>query len=378
MFKKYIILILVMSMSSILCAMEPHIKKVEKTLERDGKKYIKVDRKIFFNNAKIWYLTLNEEGKKELLKKKWGDYFMGLEFGRPKRSNGGWSLWNFFNCYVKAKDSYKNVPQMFLPENVYITQINGVTLAEIVSPLSADGKVGKMSMRLMQFPSHKNWLFMRIKFINSTIEPWRLGISAYPGNSNNPKERERWIATKENKYCVSKDKFSFEPASNALVMYSKFVHDKFGNFLVFESAKFKKINLPKCGAGVMARFFPKKGEKEFKFALGYFSNKPAADELPRFLGESQDNIYKFMENIDWEPKLNTSEFEKILADTAKLIKDMSAMGSDGKKFETELKNIKLAFETAVKANDMNKASAQMELLKKLKAKISKAAMTQLF
>jgi hypothetical protein len=376
MIKKALTSIAIISAGFLLNAMEPHIKTVEKKLDRDGRKYIKTDRKIFFNNGNIWYLTVNEEGKKELVQKKWGDYFMGLEFGRPKRSNGGWSLWGFFECYARINGKYQNIPKMFLPENVYITQLNGATLAEIICPLSADGKAGKMSMRVMQFPSHKNWLFMRVKFTDTNINPWRFTLSAYPGNSNNPKERERWIATKENKYCVSKNQYKFAPESNALVMYSKFIHENFGNFLIFEAAKFDKLQLPKCGAGVMTYFFPKKGIKEFKFALGYFSDKSAADELPRFLGESQDNIYKFMENIDWEPKLNTSEFTKLYTDTDKLIKDMAELGSGGKKFKKELDDIKTAFDAAVKSNNMNKAAEQQELLKKLKAKVAKAAMSQ--
>lgn len=376
MFKRIFALLSVMALAPALCAMEPHIKKEEKTLERDGKKYIMTDRNIFFDNGKIWYLTLNQEGSREIVKQQWGDYFLGLEFGRAKGTNGGWSLWGFFECYARINGSYKNIPQMFMPENVYITKINDATLAEIISPLSADGKAGKMSMRIMQFPSHADWLFIRVKFIDNTVEPWRFTFSAYPGNSNNPKERERWIATKENNYCVSKDKVSFKPASNALVMYSKFVHENFGDLLIFEASKFQRIELPKAGAGVMSYFFPVKGEKEFKFALSYFMDKPAADELPRFLGESQDNIYSFMEKIDWEPKLDTSDFEKLFADTEKLVKDMAAMGSGGKEYEKELKSIKDAFDAAVKANDMNQAAAQLEQLKKLKAKIAEAAMSQ--
>jgi hypothetical protein len=375
MLKNSIISVIAIVIVSTAFATDPHIKTVVKNWEQGEKKYIKTDRNIFFKNGRIWYLTYNEKGKKELVSK----YFkMGLDFGRPVGSNGSWSIWNFFKCYVIINGKYKNVPEMFLPENVYISQVDGATLAEILFPLSADGKMGKMSMRIMQFPSHNNWLFIQVKFINTAIMPKRLSFNAYPGNANNPKERERWIGTKENEYCLGKENVMFKPESNGLVMYSKFVHENSGNFFIFEASKFSKGYLPGNGANVSITLFPKEGEKEFKFGLGYFLNKSTADELPRFLGETQDSVYNFMENINWAPKPNSNEFDKLCTDTAKLIKDMASMsmGADIKKFETELNNIKMAFQIAVKTNDMNKASAQLELLKKLKVKISKAAMAQ--
>lgn len=313
-----------------LNATEPHLQTVTKEVDREGQKYIQTERNIRFDNGNLRFLTLNEEGKKEIVKKKWGDYFLGLDFGRAKNTNGSWSIWDFFECHVRINGKYLIVPQMFLPENVYVTKLNDVTMAEIISPLSADGKSGKMSMRFMQFPSHKDWLFIRVKFIDTTIAPWRITFQAFPGNSNNPQERERWIATPDSQYCVSKEKYSFAPKSNALVMYSKFVHENFGNFLVFESEKFREITLYKSSTVMPVWFFPKKGEKELKFALGYFMDKPTADELPRFLGETQDVIYKFMNGIDWDPKINSAEFDRLAVETEKILKDL---GDDGKKIK---------------------------------------------
>ena len=60
----------------------------------------------------------------------------------------------------------------------------------------------------------------------------------------------------------------------------------------------------------------------------------------------------------------------------KLITDMASLGNDVKDFKSELENIRKQYYSAVKANNNNQASAQIELLKKLKIKISKAAMAQ--
>ena len=376
MLKKYMIALIAVATTVRLFAMDPYVKMVEEHVERDGIKYIQAERNIYFKNGTIRYLTLNEKGKKELTKQKWGDYFMGLEFGRPRSSNGGWSLWNFFECTVRIDGKYKNVQQMFMPENVYVTELNGVTMAEIISPLSVDGTAGKMSMQIMQFSSRKEWLFIRIKFIDSTIEPWRIKLSAYPGNSSNPKERERWIATKENRYCISNSKLSYKPESNALVMYSRYVHDRFGNLIVFDSTKFQKIDFPKAGAGVTSYFFPKAGGQEFKFAISYFMDKSAEDELPRFLGETQDNIYKFMESIDWRPKVDSSEFDKLLALTATLIKEVNEMGVDGQKYELELMEIKRGFTDAETEDNMSDVVSMTRKMKDLRKRVANAGLSQ--
>ena len=95
-FSESLMFFIVRATASKLFAMDPYVEKVEEYQERDGIKYIQTERNIYFHNGTIRYLTLNEEGKNQLIKKKWGDYFMGLEFGRPRSSNGGWDLWNFF------------------------------------------------------------------------------------------------------------------------------------------------------------------------------------------------------------------------------------------------------------------------------------------
>ncbi|MHB9056992.1 MAG: hypothetical protein ACYC2P_12725 [Paludibacteraceae bacterium] len=357
-----------------LNAGEPHLKIVQKEVDRDGKKYIQTDRDLFLDNGKIWSMTLNEKGKKETFKKKYGDYFLGLDFGRPADTNGSWGKWDFFQFHVMIDGKYQNVLERFVPENVYVTKFNDATFAEFIWPLSTDDSVGKISMRIMQFPSHKDWIFVKVKFDSNNLTPWRLSFSAYPGNSNNPKERERWLGTKENHYCLSKEKTSFIPASNGLVLYSKFVHEDCGNFLIFDSAEFSKIDVPQAGAGIDVQFFPKSEKVEFKFALGYFMNKPSSDELPRFLGETQDSIYQFMEKIEWDPKINSAEFDRLVVETEKILKDM---GSDTKKFQIELSKIKADFFKAQAERNLNAANMAVTALAKLKEQASQAGLSLL-
>lgn len=370
-FNKSLIFFIVIATASKLFAMDPYVKTDIKDIEIDGTNYVQTDRQIYFDNGILRYLTLNEEGRTDIIRKKWGDYFFGLDFGRPKNTNGGWSLWYFFSCLVNIDGKNRNIPQMYLPENVYIAQVNGLTMAEIISPLSADGKAGKVSMKIMQFPSHNDWLFIRIKFIDSTISPWRLSFSAYPGNSNDPEERERWVATKENDYCISDKGVSFIPKSNALVMYSKYVNDRAGNYIVFDSSKFREIEFPKATTGVSSHFFPVGNDNEFVFAISYFLDKSTADVLPRFLGEDQDIIFRFMENIEWNPKVDGREFNTIMKATERLIKEMNEIGIDGQVYVTELTEIRTGFEKADAVSDMSMVITATSRLKDLRNRISK-------
>lgn len=378
MLKTITTLAIITATASTILAMEPHVKTNEEVLKRDGVEYKKTNYKLYFDNATIDLLTLRKKGDKALKKQKWGDFRMGLQFGRPNGTNGGWSLWNFFDCFVKLDGKYKNAPQLYQPENVYLTNLSdGTVLAEIISPLSADAKLGKMSMRFMKFPSHPTWLFMRVRFIDSTIPPWRMGFSAYPGNSNSPKERERWGATRESKQCLKTKGFSITPTSDALVMYSRYVHERFGNYLVFNHNQFKKIFMPSAVQGSSAQFFPKKGEKEFIFALGYFMDKSPSDELPRFLGETQDNIRKFMNEINWSPKIDVSRFNKLKKETVDLLNALKNAKIGYRVYETSFTETIKEFDQSTVNGDFNTASKSLATISALNEEIAKKWLSQL-
>jgi hypothetical protein len=272
---------------------------------------------------------------------------------------------------------YKNIPQMLQPENTLLTRLSdGTVLAEITSPLSQDAKNGKMTMRFMKLPSHPTWLFMRVRFSNTKLAPWRMTFSAYPGNSNIPKERERWVATRASKHCLKTKGVSFSPKSDALVMFSRYVHEEFGNYIVFEHGKFKKISLPRASQGTSARFFPKKGEKEFKFALGYFMNKPLNDELPRFLGETQDNIRKFMDAINWSPHIETAKFAGLSKETKKLLDALKASKKNVIIYESDFTRLSNAFNAAAAKSDLPQALLCLNALSDLNTKMAKEWLDQ--
>ena len=105
--------------------------------------------------------------------------------------------------------------------------------------------------------------------------------------------------------------------------------------VIFQPEKFKTVEVPKCLAGVDLRFSPKKGVFQFDFAIGYRNNNPASDSVSRFFGEDGDAVRKFMEGIDWNPKLSTTNFEKSYAEAQKLDVDAGKLAAVKKKIKVQ-------------------------------------------
>ena len=340
-----------------LCAVAatPHIKKTTKKLP-DGRTFYQSD--IFMNNGYFRLYQTSADGK-NVIKKKWGEYFFGFEFGRLPRTNGSWSIWEFFAPweYISEKgkkDRTQQVTMAYVPELVAVNNINGTAVADFVFP---SYRGGKLKMRMMQFPSHPTWTFMRVQTVDFSL--WRMDFNCYPHNSNSHKDRERHILTSIQDYNLSKSTATITAPNNYLAIYSKFLQETSGNFLIYQPEKFSKVFIPKAGACVTMQFFPKRNTKEFIFAIGYFNNKPGDDTVKRFIAEDGDAIRKFMDNIEWDPKLNADKFNKSIEEAKKL-------GVPADKIEA----LNKAYLDAVNKNDTAAAAkieAELETLKKANA-----------
>ena len=107
------------------------------------------------------------------------------------------------------------------------------------------------------------------------------------------------------------------------------------------------------------QFFPKAKTNEYIFAIGYFNNKPGDDTVKRFIAEDGDAIRKFMDNINWEPALDTKKFDKSIEEAKKL-------GVPADKLEA----LRKAYNDAAAKNDTaaaSKAEKELEALKKSNA-----------
>ncbi len=371
---KKIILLLLTGCCGIMLAVEPHIERNVKTVEQDGRQLTETKREVFFEHGKVIYQTQTEKDKKEVASQKWGGYFFGLEFGRAIRTNGGWSLWNFLEVYYQKNGKYLNAFREFATEDITLIRLGDRTIADFAFLLDEAGADGKASVRMIQFKSHPDWFFIRVKFDSAKYTPWRLNLTAYPGNSDNPKERERWAATKENQYNLSSAAAEFKATSPGLLLFNKFVQEDSGNMIVFNPAQFTKTTISKATAPVITQFFPEKGQTEFFFGISYFSGKPVADIMPRFIGEEADAIAEFMKTIEWNPDMGNSKFSEEAAAFAETLKKMKALGSNVEADEKELAAIQAEYAAALQKNDAAAIAAAMEKLEKLKSKTAKGGL----
>ncbi len=363
-----IILLLTVAAGTVIAG-EPRLDSKTTEVEKKGVKLTKVDRRAHFFNGNIWYVTHNEKGKNTIDAKGWGKYFFGLEFGRPKRSNGGWSIWNFFKFYCYTPQGHYNLMEKYLPETVGVTAANDTAIADFVWPIGPQGKDGKLELRAIQFKSHPDWLFLRAKVSGPKVLPNIITLSCYPGNAKLAKQGERHLKTKDKDYNLSVKTFSMKPTSPDMAFYTKFDHERFGNYLIIEPAEFKQAQFWKAGAGVEARFFPKKGQREFRFALSYFNDKNPEEELTRFTGETADNIYKFMQQINFDPNVKIPSLDNLANEVAKLVKDDAGKTAEVKKIQTD-------YDKAAKAGNTAECSKLRKKLEKIKGEIVNNSMSQ--
>ena len=333
-----------------LSAVEPHVDMKVQKLDDGRTAYI---RDVYLNNGKLILKHTTEDGK-VTKSKKWGEVFFGFDFGRVPRTNGGWSIWDFFRCYEYNK-KVCNLVRERMPTLVSAGSIGGTAVVDMEFP-SLEG--GKLKIRMMQFPSHPEWVFMRVKSEDFSI--WRLDFQAYPYQSDFPKDRERRLRSEKGDANVNRETVKFsDPTGHYLALYNKFVQDTAGNFLIIQPEKIKVVEVPKCNAGVEIRLYAQKGVSQFDFALGYFKDQPASDAVNRFFTENGDAIRKFMDGIDWNPKISTENFDKSFSEAKKL-------GIAGDKLEAIRKSYREAVEkkdTAAAA----KAEKELEQLKKTAA-----------
>ncbi len=347
--KVFITLFITMVAMVTAFAANPHVdKKVRKLTDGTGKTVVTYDVNFYKGKLILRYTT--KDGKTVVKPAKWGEQFFGLEFGRMPRTNGGWSIWNFFACFERNKGVH-NLVSKFLPEQVTMNVINGAAVADIVFP-SVEGN-GKLKIRMIQFPSHTDWIFMRVTAENFPI--WRMDFGAYPYQSNSPKDRERHLRMMEKDYNLSTSGIKQKPTSQFIALYNKFMQDNAGNFMIFPYQKIKTLDVPKTRGMVLMRLYPEQNNPQFDFALGMFEAKPATDTVNRFFMENADAIEKFMMQINWNPKIPVAEFQREMIEAVKMELD-----------KTVLDNLKKAYADAVAKNDTAAAAKVLEKLKQLK------------
>ena len=329
-----------------LFAVTPHVDM--KIRKRDNG-WTVYSRDVYLNNAKLILRHTTADGK-NTVSKKWGEVFFGLEFGRLPRTGGGWGIRDFFRCFEFNRNAC-NLVRERVPALVAAQNIGGTAVADLEFP-SMNG--GKLKIRMMQFPSHPEWIFMRVKSVNFNI--WRFDFQAYPFQSDFPTDRERRARTEKGDFNVNRETVKIAaPSGHYLALYNKFTQDTAGNFLIIQPEKIKLAEIPKCRAAVNIRLYARKGFSQFDFALGCFKNQPASEAVSQFFSETGDAVRKFMDDIDWDPKMNTDHFDRSFAEAKRL-------GLT----KARLEPLRQAYRKAVEKNDPAAAAEAEKKLDRLK------------
>ena len=234
--------------------------------------------------------------------RKWGEYFFGLQLGYTER-NSGWDKWNFLEVHARTAKGVRNVLAGSRP--VLFTGYSTGGADCLVADWEAEGG-GRIRLRFAAFPSQKGWLFLRVE--SADIPLARIRLNARPGSAAVVEGREMHIASKGRDWNLAAESAEFKPEFTALLLYSRYVFDHFGNKLVFDAEPVAAVKSGKCASQISVDFTLAKGAKHADFALGFFANRDAEDQVVRFLGEDCDTIHSFLKAIDWEAVPGLSDF----------------------------------------------------------------------
>ena len=237
------------------------------------------------------------------IKKKWGDYFFGLSLGYSPK-NGGWNRWDFLQVYVRTSAGLVNALEKSKPALFAGYSASGADF--IAAEWEVEG--GKrLKLRFAAFPSHPDWLFLRIGLSDLPIA--KIVLHAYPGNAAVAEGRERHMATKERDWHLNVEAAEWRPSSPLALLYSRYVDDRFGNKLVFDPPSIGSVRVGRTSSGITLSCAPASGAEAATFALGYFADKTPDDQLTRFLGEDGDAIFDFLKSIDWNAVPKSEDFK---------------------------------------------------------------------
>ncbi len=287
-----------------------------------------------------------------VFKEKWGDYFFGLHLGYSPK-NGGWNMWEFLQVYVRTSAGLVNVLEKSRPALFIGYSAAG---ADFLAAEWELAEVGRLCLRFAAFPSHRDWLFLRVDCSAAPVE--RIILSAYPGNAAVPEGRERHIATKERDWCLNAESAEIvRPASPLALLYSRYVDDRFGNKLVFEPTALSSVRVGRTKSCVSLCCVPAKGAAAATFALGYFAHRTPDDQLTRFLGEDGDAIYDFMKAIDWDAEPKSDDFKAAVRIALGIGVDRGTLNAIARRYldAAKRRDIAMISECAAEVNQLRRA-----------------------
>jgi len=280
------------------------IKRETDPATERGPDAIQKKLRITLSQAALRYRGTAKRGDIRAITGKYGDHFLGLEFGASSGSHGGWDRWNFLEVRVRSGRHIREATSYNLLEDAYVLEDSQRHMVALRWPLgdqltAKHAKNASLTLTLLDDASLPGWLFLRVS-VDAPATLDRIVLGCYPGNTKGPESRQRWVATPDRQFNVS-DKPTHLPANaSALAIFNRLGQPRDGCLLAYESRSYKSVNAT-GNYKVRTLFQPKSGRREAVFALGYFNDTPADDATARFFRDSLSAVRRYLERIDWEP-----------------------------------------------------------------------------
>ena len=298
---------------------------------------------------------------------------LGLEFGRLPGTNGGWSLWSFFQARLR---SGLTLPLTSEPAVFQACVSDGAVIGDLVWEVPGRaGETQAVALRVIQEPQDPGWLYLRIDAaVTGRLDS--LSFSAFPGNPRSavfPKEGERWIATRDQRHCLSRAPFNAPAGTDAMVWHNVYAYENTGCILVFAPEDFGAVTVT-GDYGVTAKLLPAPCRTTFDVAIGQYTAEASASFLPRFFGEQVDAVRERLKNIEWNPRPTPERFARQSVLTVKLL---SGLGVSGDAFRRDFEALQAAYRQAEASSDSRGALSAANKLDELNSRIADFGLKEL-
>lgn len=248
------------------------------------------------------------------------DKLFGLSFQRPPNTNGGWDLWNFLNVTLHANNLAIPIIQNHLLDSAEILENESRMLIRFLWKIPESES--SLRVYLAWYPEQPDWVFLKIQADGERSFIDQVRLSAFPGNSAGPPERERWFATESLVRSLSTRMQPIPPETQGITFFNKYAQKNAGCLLVIGNACPTALNVEGVYATVAKVDFAS-GTREATFALGGFVNADAESIIRVFNMEGARNTRQFLEKINWTPKIPWERHEILMSDIEKLLADTS-------------------------------------------------------
>lgn len=253
-----------------------------------------------------------------------------------------------------------------------ITQI----VIPVVDPKKDNEKAGSYSVRIVQLPQFKEWLFMRTTFegvmpvhneyvFAGTWTAFSVGYGR-PGAA-----RYGYVAGKHYlSYGTEKIPADLEFDGFAIYAVNSVAHDKDLNLMVFNPGQFARKNLDfyYWVKGFRLDCVPKKESPVLTVACARFITDTPKEDAEKFFAEGKDKaVREAMANLNWEPEIDPSPAKAQLDKAAKTLKTVTnAMR------KKSLEDLSIALKKAEAEKDYNNYFKTLDALNKLNDELTKS------